>query len=163
MKKMAILLLSLFFAQVSMGDECVPDPITSFPEGRYLGAGYYGTNTGDAGDFSTYAEIYSDGWEVACYIDNGNLISSSAFFNFDDFGFFDVEIDTEQGTYYGNGYCRAVQCHYAVDLGDKILEETISFITWENRLYVVGSVRPHGDQENNFAQSWEASLAQLNW
>lgn len=159
MKKLVVILLALL-ANSSIG---VPDPIVGFPEGHYLGLGYFGTNAGDKGEYSTYADIHPDWWKVSHYMEDGGLFSFNAYFSFDENGFFDVALEDEYGDYhYGSGYCRSVQCHYAIDLGDRIIEETLSFVTWQNTLYVVGSMRPHGEQDDHFAVSWEATLAQLD-
>jgi hypothetical protein len=161
--KQVVVMLSVLFAVVGFADHT---PMTSLPEGQYLGSGGYTTSFGDKGHFATYADIGSDYWNISHYMD-GEIRSYSAFFNFDENGFFDVEMlhqneNGEEDSWYGRGYCQSVQCHYSLLVGDKIVEETVSFVTWEDRVYWVGSVTPHGDDSNGFSVSWESSTARID-
>lgn len=162
MKKLVVSLCALF--SISLLADTTP--MTSLPEGEYLGLGAYTTNWGDEGTFSSYAYVGSDFWEVSHYID-GEVRTYGAFFNFDDNGFFDIEMtyvdeNGDEQTVKERGYCRSVQCHYALNFGEKIVEETVSFVTREDKIYWVGSVQPHGDSEDDLAVSWEVAMARMD-
>lgn len=140
--------------------------MTEFPEGEFLGLGSYSTSEGDEGDFASYADIGSDYWVISHYMNN-KIHTYTSFFYFDDNGFFDVEVtkvkeDGEEETFYGRGYCRSVQCHYAIDLGDSIIEETATFLQAKNRIYWLGSFRPHGYDDDKPSISWETSMMGMN-
>lgn len=164
MKQIVVTLCAVLMASVGLANHH-EGPITSFPEGQYLGSGNFTTNQGQEGVFATYAEIGYNWWDVAHYVD-GQIRQYGAFTNFDEYGFFDIEMtyldeNGEEATSTGRGYCRSVQCHYSLLVGDKVVEETISFLTWENRIYWLGSVTPHGATEDNFSVSWELALARI--
>ncbi|GEM_PF-2331910 len=161
------LLLALF----SISSFATYEPITEFPEGNYLGMGHYYTDNDQEGYYASYAEVYYDGWELYYGREYG-LAAFSLSFDFANNGFFKVNMVEHlnhkaqdhngqgQDKYYeGEGYCGSVQCHVSVDMGsDRKLEETVSFATWENKLYRLGSLRKTFANGHSVITKWEEKM-----
>jgi hypothetical protein len=139
-------------------------PITSFPEGSYLGMGTYITLDGTGDSFASYASITANAWQITQYRDGGIYVYDYNF-TIDNYGFFSVEVVDNSDpsnplTYNGNGYCESVQCHMEVDLNDNnTIEQTVTFHPGGTNIYVLGSIRPSdaGSNEQPFV-SWEETM-----
>lgn len=142
------------------------DPITELPPGTYLGEGKMISMQGDEYTYASQATINSDELNLAI-VRGGELFSYNLYFNFNDHGFFTVEAteydeDGNELTHYGNGYCASVQCHFSFDLDNRKIEETLTFATWEDKIYTIGSMRYVDEYGNDQALSWEERFLLLD-
>lgn len=151
-------------------------PLLGFHEGEYLGLGEYVTSDNAAGTYASHAEIYEDEWHVN-YLRDYGFSSYSLYFEFEDNGFFTVALfehnnhkttadkkahDDDQ-VYYGIGYCQSVQCHIEVDMGERKFEETITFATWEDKIYRLGSLSKAGeDGVFNKVLTWQEVMNRID-
>lgn len=159
MKRLLVVLLAL----TSMCS--FAEPITTFPYGTYLGEGLYYNSDGEQGTYSSFVQMIGNDWNLA-YVRDGVLTSYSATFDFVNGSLFDVAVThfTEEGQqidFAGYGYCASVQCHLVLDLDDYVFEETITFATWENKLYRLGSIRRKVDEEIK-TLLWEEALVKID-
>jgi hypothetical protein len=135
------------------------DFINEFPAGTYLGEGRLSSTWGQDTSYSTMAIVDSEDLQFTI-VREGELFSYALSFAFYDGGFFDVEATDSRApdvNYYGRGYCKSVQCHFDIALDDRLVEETITFATWESKIYTVGSMWMAQPDENGDSQgmSWE--------
>jgi len=138
------------------------DPITEFPEGTYLGEGKFVRTTGEEGHYSSYASFYSDEWYFALVFED-RLSVYELYFTFQFEGFFAVEAvehtpDGDEYTHYGYGHCGSVQCHYVFDLENRTIEETVTFATWHNKIFRLGSMRYLDENGDLQTISWEERM-----
>lgn len=159
-----------FMCLFSMSIVADHNPITEFPAGTYLGLGRLSFTNGSHGvatEYASYAIFKED--ELSLYIGrDGDLFSYNLTFHFTDSGFFTVQAhenqlddDGELLIYEGWGYCQTIQCHFDVDLGDRQIEETITFSIWENEIRTLGSMRYSDENGDAQAMSWEERFGKL--
>lgn len=151
-----------FFASSSFTHE--HEPIIAFDDGIYLGLGHFVTNTGEEGNYSSYAEISSDTWNIAHYYGH-DLRIYGAYFTFDGFGFFDVLLidysdEENPKSYPGRGHCGSVQCHVTADFDDASFEVTATFMPWDDSIIWLGSISSF--DEEGYSISWEESMTRIN-
>jgi hypothetical protein len=158
-----ILGLAAFFALSSFAHHH-HDPIVAFNDGEYLGMGNYVTNTGEEGNYSSYAEITSDTWNIAHYHGH-ELRIYGAYFTFDDYGFFDVLLtdnsnEEDPKSYPGQGHCGSFQCHVTADFEDAAFEVTATFFPWIDSIVWLGSIQSF--DEDGYSISWEETMTGIN-
>ncbi len=140
-------------------------PITEFPTGQYLGLGHYVTATNQRGTYSSFADVGPDSFQ-ANYVREYGVGNFSLSFDFNENGFFTVIITEHQVLgdieHEGYGYCQSVQCHIRADLGNRLFEETVTFATWENKIYRLGSLsNPPYAIPANVIMAWEETMVRV--
>jgi hypothetical protein len=137
------------------------DPITSLPEGSYLGEGVVVTTTGATASYASFASFESDTMSLMVVRD-GSLFSYSLDFTFSSNGFFIVDATENVNgvitNHFGEGYCRSIQCHFNFETDTRIVEETLTFANWENKIYAIGSMRYVDENGLPQTMSWEERL-----
>lgn len=141
-------------------------PMEEFPEGTYLGEGRHGNTNGDDGTYSSYALIYSNEWDLF-YVRDGQRYRYNIYFDFANEGFFSAQAteysnDGQQKTHVGNGDCGSVSCHFTFNIGDRVLEETITFATNEDRIYRRGSMSVIDPDGSVRATHWEETMLRID-
>lgn len=145
-------------------------PIVEFPAGRYLGLGHYVTADNQRGTYSSYADIDEDSWQVN-YLREYGADAYQVEFAFNENGSFDVVlheyVNDEVQLHMGNGYCQSVQCHINVDLGNRLYEETVTFLPAEKKIYRLGSISSRADpisdeDEADLIMSWEEAMIRVD-
>lgn len=107
--------------------------LSSFPEGEFIGQGWWSDNKGIQGNYIVSAISTTKSIE-STYTFNGETKRLGFDAEFDEHGFFSLIVG---GIKTGSGYCKTVQCHYEIDIGPTKVEETLTF--YNNRLYRLGS------------------------
>jgi hypothetical protein len=134
-------------------------PISEFPTGNYLSTGHiYGTNGGES-EYASFAALSSDSLNLSIVRD-GEVFAYDLDVTFSENGFFSVEALEDDETHYGWGYCRSVQCHFEFDLGDRDVEETLTFND-DFSILVMGSMTYIDDDGVEQAISWEEHLFRI--
>ena len=133
-------------------------PITELPAGNYLGEGNLVSTLGSEYTYASYASISSDRLNFTIVRD-GDLFSYDIHFAFDDNGFFTVRATEDTGEdiviHDGYGYCQSVQCHFDIETDTRKIEETLTFKSWEGKLYTIGSMRYVDENGDEQALAWE--------
>jgi hypothetical protein len=95
----------------------------NLPDGRYLGAGSYSDNFGDAGDYQSYVLVSGNFMHTDYVWRDGDTTVNLAFWWHAE-GYFDVAIDDYV---VGKGFCMTHQCQYEMDIGEEHYVETLTF------------------------------------
>ncbi len=156
--------VSFFFLALSLFAN--HNPISEFPSGQYLGEGHLVYTNGAEASYATYATINSDELNFSI-VRGGELFAYNLYFEFGENGFFTVTATEnrygEETTHYGQGYCQSVQCHFSFDLDNGRVEETLTFATWENKIYTIGSMYYYDENGDQQAISWEEGFFLLDF
>lgn len=132
MKRLGALALVLFAAS-SFG------MITSFPNGKFTGQGYWKDTKGTTGNYKVDLKIKDNKFEQKLVFDNGEVIEEKGAAAIDKNGF--VTLTNERGETSGDGYCGSVWCHFELKDGmrEKLTdaEETYAFV--DGNIFRVGS------------------------
>lgn len=157
------LLLSLLLSSISIASDR-HHRISEFTTGSYLGEGHYVTSSGVKGSYSVTTKLSPKAWQLS-YLRYNRLENFDVAVEFHDNGFFSATATTNAGdknvSYTGYGYCGHAQCHLELDLGEQRLEETITFVPSENKIYRLGSMTyddPYGHKQS---LTWEERLLRL--
>ncbi len=140
-------------------------PITDFPTGQYLGLGHYITASDQSGTYSSLATVNWNTWKVD-YVREYGVGAFSLSFDFSDNGFFTVALTEHTAlgdiSHEGHGYCQSVQCHISANLGDRLFEETVTFATWEKKIFRVGSLSsPDVAGAPGLIMAWEEMMVRV--
>lgn len=122
--------------------------MTNMPDGTYQGEGRWSDNQGETGHYEVSVNIESDTVSSSYSFDSGQ----TGEYEFQTTGSAHSQFDVlVGGIRVGEGYCMSVQCHYSISLGNKVLEETLTF--YEDNLYRIGSKRL-----DSVVITWEESM-----
>jgi hypothetical protein len=133
---MCILSTSASFAAISS--------LTSFPEGAYLGLGYWLSDNGNTGSYATRTAL--DGNEIITEIyANSTLSYYEDTLSIDANGFFSVSITDASDpqnpvSYTGSGNCGSSQCQMTVALSNGTLQKSIVFDFANNKISSYGAI-----------------------
>jgi hypothetical protein len=156
------LIFATIFAIVGLADHY---PMDEFPEGTYLGEGRHGNTNGDDGTYASYAVISSNQWELF-YARDGQRFQYNIDFDFTDEGFFsalaiEYTNDGQEKIHVGNGDCGSMSCHFTFNVGDRVLEETITFAAEQNRIFRRGSMSVTDPNGAVRATHWEETMIKI--
>lgn len=124
--KKTILLAMTLFSMTGWG-------MAQFPEQAYNGKGLWKDSSGKTGKY--HVRMVATGTRLSGVYDySGKRVNSSIEAKFNQHGGFDVSVSNKP---VGHGYCLSVQCHYSLNFGEVVLEETVTFLP--GRAYRIGS------------------------